>query len=136
MNELRAISELPLGKIYDLNDKSETGKKIWDLLQTSERTRDVSLLEEAGRLLWEQVTRRPYSMVPSDAKESLGDQPALLDAVQDMTLGTACGGYLQDGDMNKESRHGLLAQDWMPAPPAANNRRTGMRRFKMSITGG
>jgi hypothetical protein len=58
VNELRAISELPLGKLDGLNDRSEKGRRIWHILEKSERTRDVSLLEEAGRLLWEQTTRR------------------------------------------------------------------------------
>jgi hypothetical protein len=71
-NELRAIEEFPLGKFDSLNDRSENGKRIWHLLETSERTRDVSLLEEAGRLLWEQVMSRPESMANSSPSPPRG----------------------------------------------------------------
>jgi hypothetical protein len=71
-NELRAIEEFPLGKFDSLNDRSENGKRIWRLLETSERTRDVSVLEEAGRLLWEQVMSRPESTADSSPSPPRG----------------------------------------------------------------
>lgn len=58
-NELRALEQLPLGKEADLWDTSATGRRIYYLLRTSEDTRDVSLLDEAGRLRWEQIYRPP-----------------------------------------------------------------------------
>ncbi|KAH6680328.1 hypothetical protein B0J14DRAFT_648708 [Halenospora varia] len=54
-NELRAIKELPLQLERHLFDTSPIGIRIFDLLKKSEDTRDVSLLEEAGRLLWSQT---------------------------------------------------------------------------------
>jgi hypothetical protein len=83
-NELRAIDELPLRSAYELNDKSEKGIRIWRLLQISEQTRDVSLLEEAGQLLWEQVVGRPISK-PEDpsscSKEGLGDRSSFAQVI-------------------------------------------------------
>ncbi|RDL39498.1 uncharacterized protein BP5553_03838 [Venustampulla echinocandica] len=61
INELRAIEELPLGKEKDLWDTSANGRRIYYLLKTSEETSDVSLLDEAGKLLWEQIFRPHYS---------------------------------------------------------------------------
>jgi hypothetical protein len=53
-------SRLPLSKYrIDLDDDSETGKRILQLLQQSEQNRDVSLLEEAGELLMAQSTKLP-----------------------------------------------------------------------------
>lgn len=43
------------------------GKRIWRILEKSERTRDISLLEEAGKLLWEQVTNRPELVAMPDS---------------------------------------------------------------------
>jgi hypothetical protein len=57
------VLELPLGPIRDLNDTSPTGVRIYNLLLQSEQKRDLSLLEEAGRLLWEQVISHPHSVV-------------------------------------------------------------------------
>ncbi|KAH8668121.1 hypothetical protein BGZ60DRAFT_564398 [Tricladium varicosporioides] len=55
INELRAIKELPLQVERNLFDTSPIGVRIFNLLKKSEDTRDVSLLEEAGRLLWSQT---------------------------------------------------------------------------------
>jgi hypothetical protein len=54
-NEMRAINELPIGKLEDLGDKSPVGRRIHDLLTRFEVLRDVSFLEEAGRLMWQQI---------------------------------------------------------------------------------
>jgi hypothetical protein len=61
VNELRALDELPLEpttKFY-LHDNSDNGNRIYELLRQSEKNRDVSLLEEAGELLWEQSMKQP-----------------------------------------------------------------------------
>lgn len=58
--EHRAIAELPLGKLKDLYDTSKTGLRIYHLLEESEQNRDVSLLQEAGELLFCQATQHPY----------------------------------------------------------------------------
>jgi hypothetical protein len=65
-NEFRALQSLPLEKLNDfcIYERSLIGVKIHQLLEQSERNRDVSLLDEAGRLLWEQATR-PYIADPA-----------------------------------------------------------------------
>ena len=88
-NELRAINELPVDKSNKLNDRSATGWKIWRLLMKYERTQDVSLLEEAGRLLWEQVMSRPESMMDcpsSDLRQDPGDRSGLIDGRDGMNV--------------------------------------------------
>ena len=83
-NELRAIDELPLQSVGELNDMSEKGKRIWRLLEKSERIRDVSLLEEAGKLLWEQVMSRPTSTLDSPfsySKEVSGDRSSFAQVI-------------------------------------------------------
>jgi len=60
-NELRALDELPLeseNKFY-LHDHSENGRRIYEILRKSEKNHDVSLLEEAGQLLWQQSMKLP-----------------------------------------------------------------------------
>ncbi|EPE29793.1 hypothetical protein GLAREA_00953 [Glarea lozoyensis ATCC 20868] len=54
-NELRAIDSLPTVPVTELADKSPVGLRIHYLLTQSEDRRDVSLLEEAGRLIWQQI---------------------------------------------------------------------------------
>jgi len=65
-NEFRALQSLPLEKLNDfyIYTRSLIDVKIHQLLEQSERNRDVSLLDEAGRLLWEQATR-PYIANPA-----------------------------------------------------------------------
>jgi len=63
-NELRALENLPLQK--ELYDTSPTGVRIYSLLAKAEENNDVSLLEEAGRLLWTRVT----SCYPADVNRS------------------------------------------------------------------
>jgi hypothetical protein len=54
-NEMRAINELPIGKLEDVGDLSPVGHRIQDILTKFDQNRDVSLLEEAGRLIWQQI---------------------------------------------------------------------------------
>jgi hypothetical protein len=75
-NELRALKELPLSAKSHLYDTSAKGRKIYWLLQESENGK-VGYLEEAGRLLWEQITSPPDFSCPSltpahEAFNSLG----------------------------------------------------------------
>ncbi|KAF4631746.1 hypothetical protein G7Y89_g6389 [Cudoniella acicularis] len=65
VNELRALDALPLKPEKDLWDVSASGRRIFDLLKRSELYQDVSLLEEAGQLLWEQIFQRAPP-VPTD----------------------------------------------------------------------
>ncbi len=62
-NELRALCELLLGLIRDLNNTTPASVRIYNLLLQPERDRDPVMLVEAGRLLREQVTRPPHSAV-------------------------------------------------------------------------
>ena len=67
-SELRALPELPLplyGGLKDIDDTSSTGLRIYDILEKSERHRNVSLFDEAGRLLCEQAFRKPFKLEPS-----------------------------------------------------------------------
>ena len=76
--ELRALAELPLplyGGLKDIGDTSSTSLRIYDLLEKSERHRDVSLLDEAGRLLCEQAFRSPSSWKPSYPPSYTPDSP-------------------------------------------------------------
>jgi hypothetical protein len=76
--ELRALAELPLplyGGLKNINDTSSAGLRIYDLLEISERYRDVSLLDEAGRLLYEQAFRSPSSWKPSYPPSYTPDSP-------------------------------------------------------------
>jgi hypothetical protein len=58
-NELRALAETHRKKLSRLNDDSEAGRQIYNLLLKCERDNDISGLEEAGQLLWGQVFQRP-----------------------------------------------------------------------------
>jgi hypothetical protein len=88
--ELRALAELPLplyGGLKNLDDTSSTGLRIYHLLEKSERLRDVSLLDEAGRLLYEQAFRSPSSWkpsyLPSYTPDSRGDTYQSLSIASD-----------------------------------------------------
>jgi len=103
-NELRAIRSLPLGEKSDLWDISATGTKIWDLLEESERLRDISFLEEAGRLLWEQITRDPFTGVDCVAYKSLATA-----AYPDLYHGHAY--YSMSKSVGESDSSGILRED-------------------------
>ncbi|KAM3084476.1 hypothetical protein ACMFMG_001417 [Clarireedia jacksonii] len=63
-NELRALKELPLSAKLHLYDTSSRGKRIYWLLQESENSK-AGALEEAGKLLWEQIMSPPDFSRPS-----------------------------------------------------------------------
>lgn len=70
-NELRAIDALPLEPRKNLNDTSQNGQKIYDLLKAFEVDGVVEALEEAGALIWEQIFAAP------DFSQRPGVQPHL-----------------------------------------------------------
>lgn len=92
---------------------SEKGKRIWLLLEKSERIRDVSLLEEAGKLLWEQVMSPPTSMIDSSSsysKDVSGDRSSSAQVTSstnfedfDTSAPNSQGGYSRDARLSKES---------------------------------
>ena len=92
---------------------SEKGKRIWLLLEKSERIRDVSLLEEAGKLLWEQVMSPPTSMIDSSSsysKDVSGDRSSSAQVISsrnfedfDTSVPNSQGGYSRDAKLSEEN---------------------------------
>lgn len=76
----------------ELWDTSEKGRKIWKFLDDSERLGNLLLLEEAGRLLFEQAVRDPFDeeyfrmMINGDRSsliEEFGGEENLPQALRD-----------------------------------------------------